>query len=94
MSPLRQWDEAVACVEQRHPDSALGIFLNIEEKSSKIFFNIGCLYLNNSELDEAEKVQLHGRFCFMLLKKTVHLNKVFFRLISSLNYDLTLFSLF
>uniref|UniRef100_A0A671SVU9 Neutrophil cytosolic factor 2 n=1 Tax=Sinocyclocheilus anshuiensis TaxID=1608454 RepID=A0A671SVU9_9TELE len=37
------------------PDSALRIFLNIEEKSSKIFFNIGCLYLNNSELDEAEK---------------------------------------
>uniref|UniRef100_A0A671M6J9 Neutrophil cytosol factor 2-like n=1 Tax=Sinocyclocheilus anshuiensis TaxID=1608454 RepID=A0A671M6J9_9TELE len=55
VSTLRQWDEAVACVEQRDPASALRIFLNIEEKSSKIFFNIGCLYLNNSELDEAEK---------------------------------------
>uniref|UniRef100_A0A672JUJ0 Neutrophil cytosolic factor 2 n=1 Tax=Sinocyclocheilus grahami TaxID=75366 RepID=A0A672JUJ0_SINGR len=55
VSTLRQWDKAVACVEQRDPDSALRIFLNIEEKSSKIFFNIGCLYLNNSELDEAEK---------------------------------------
>lgn len=65
VSTLRQWDEAVACVEQRDPDSALKIFLNIEEKTSKIFFNIGCLYLNNSELDEAEKVQLHGRFCVL-----------------------------
>uniref|UniRef100_A0A673J255 Neutrophil cytosolic factor 2 n=1 Tax=Sinocyclocheilus rhinocerous TaxID=307959 RepID=A0A673J255_9TELE len=46
VSTLRQWDEAVACVEQRDPDSALRIFLNIEKKSSKIF-NIGCLYLNN-----------------------------------------------
>uniref|UniRef100_A0A8C1IEY9 SH3 domain-containing protein n=1 Tax=Cyprinus carpio TaxID=7962 RepID=A0A8C1IEY9_CYPCA len=55
VSTLRQWDEAVACVEQRDPASALRIFLNIEEKNSKIFFNIGCLYLNNSELDEAEK---------------------------------------
>ncbi|ROK23463.1 Neutrophil cytosol factor 2 [Anabarilius grahami] len=55
VSTLRQWDEAVACVEQRDPDSALRIFLNIEEKNSKIAFNIGCLYLNNSELDEAEK---------------------------------------
>ncbi|KAF4110946.1 neutrophil cytosol factor 2 [Onychostoma macrolepis] len=55
VSTLRQWDEAVACVEQRDPASALSIFVNIEEKSSKIFFNIGCLYLNNSELDEAEK---------------------------------------
>ncbi len=65
VSTLREWDEAVACVEQRDPASALRIFLNIEEKSSKIFFNIGCLYLNNSELDEAEKVQLHGRFCVL-----------------------------
>ncbi|XDV18031.1 hypothetical protein PO909_023815 [Leuciscus waleckii] len=55
VSTLRQWDEAVACVEQRDPDSALRIFLNIEEKNSKIAFNIGCLYLNNDELDEAEK---------------------------------------
>lgn len=62
VSTLRQWDEAVACVEQRDPDSALRIFLNIEEKNSKIAFNIGCLYLNNNELDEAEKVQLPGRF--------------------------------
>uniref|UniRef100_A0A9J7ZZ23 Neutrophil cytosolic factor 2 n=1 Tax=Cyprinus carpio carpio TaxID=630221 RepID=A0A9J7ZZ23_CYPCA len=45
VSPLRQWDEAVACVEQRHPDSALGIFLNIEEKSSKIFFYIGSFFV-------------------------------------------------
>ncbi|KAA0723522.1 Neutrophil cytosol factor 2 [Triplophysa tibetana] len=55
VSTLRQWDEAVACVEQRDTDSALRILLNIEEKSSKITYNIGCLYLNNNELDDAEK---------------------------------------
>ncbi|XP_051960533.1 neutrophil cytosol factor 2-like [Xyrauchen texanus] len=55
VSTLRQWDEAVACVEQRDTDSALRLFLNIEEKNSKIAFNIGCLYLHNNELDEAEK---------------------------------------
>lgn len=55
VSTLRQWDEAVACVEQRDPDAALRIFLSIEEKNSKIAFNIGCLCLNNSDLDEAEK---------------------------------------
>ncbi|XP_055063346.2 neutrophil cytosol factor 2 [Misgurnus anguillicaudatus] len=55
VSTLRQWDEAVACVEQKDTDSALRIFLNIEDKTSKINYNIGCLYLNNNELDEAEK---------------------------------------
>ncbi|XP_052004940.1 neutrophil cytosol factor 2-like isoform X1 [Xyrauchen texanus] len=55
VSTLRQWDEAVACVEQRDTDSALRTFLNIEDKNSKIFYNIGCLHLNNNELDEAEK---------------------------------------
>lgn len=94
VSTLRQWDEAVACAEQRDPDSALRTFLNIEEKNSKIFFNIGCLYLNNSELDEAEKVQLHSRFSVLILcKKTVNL-KVFFRLLCSLNYGLTMVLLF
>lgn len=78
VSTLRQWDEAVACVEQRDPASALRIFLNIEEKSSKIFFNIGCLYLNNSELDEAEKVQLAAwQILFYATKETVRLNKIF-----------------
>ncbi|TRY56703.1 hypothetical protein DNTS_012972 [Danionella cerebrum] len=55
VNTLRLWDEAVAYVEQRDLDSALRTFLNIEEKSSKITYNIGCLYLNNSEWDEAEK---------------------------------------
>lgn len=58
VNTLRQWDEAVACVEQRDTDSAIRIFLNIEEKSSKIAYNIGCLYLNNSEFDDAEKVTI------------------------------------
>ncbi|KAF5899018.1 neutrophil cytosol factor 2, partial [Clarias magur] len=55
VSTLRQWDEAVACVENKDIVSALRIFLDIEEKTSKINFNIGCLHLNNNELDAAEK---------------------------------------
>ncbi|KAF4089759.1 hypothetical protein AMELA_G00069730 [Ameiurus melas] len=55
VSTLRQWDEAVACVEKKDTVSALRIFLDIEEKTSKINFNIGCLHLNNDELDAAEK---------------------------------------
>ncbi|KAK3546306.1 hypothetical protein QTP70_025697 [Hemibagrus guttatus] len=55
VSTLRQWDEAVACVEKKDTVSALRIFLAIEEKTSKINFNIGCLHLNNNDLDAAEK---------------------------------------
>lgn len=55
VSTLRQWDEAVACVEKKDTVSALKIFLDIEEKTSKINFNIGCLHLSNNELDAAEK---------------------------------------
>lgn len=58
VSTLRQWDEAVACVEKKDVDSGLRIFLGIEEKTSKINFNIGCLHLNNNDLDAAEKVKI------------------------------------
>lgn len=54
---LRQWDEAVAYAEKGDTASALRTFLNIEEKTSKINFNIGCLQLNNNDLDAAEKVK-------------------------------------
>lgn len=57
VNTLRQWDEAVACVEKKDTVSALKIFVDIEEKTSKINFNIGCLHLNNNELDAAEKVK-------------------------------------
>lgn len=57
VNTLRQWDEAVACVEKKDLVSALRIFLDIEDKTSKINFNIGCLHLNNNELDAAEKVK-------------------------------------
>lgn len=59
VSTLRQWDEAVACVENKDKVSALRIFLDIEEKTSKINFNIGCLHLENNDLDAAEKVKRH-----------------------------------
>ncbi|TSL34572.1 Neutrophil cytosol factor 2 [Bagarius yarrelli] len=55
VNTLRQWDEAVAYVEKKDTVSALKIFLDIEEKTSKINFNIGCLQLNNNNLDAAEK---------------------------------------
>ncbi|KAF7706175.1 neutrophil cytosol factor 2 [Silurus meridionalis] len=55
VSTLRQWDEAMVCVETKDIVSALRILLEIEEKTSKINFNIGCLYLNKNELDAAEK---------------------------------------
>lgn len=58
VSTLRQWDEAVAYAETGDVTSALRTFLNIEEKTSKITYNIGCLHLNNNDLDAAEKVTL------------------------------------
>lgn len=57
LNTLRQWDEAVACVEKKDTISALNIFLDIKEKTSKINFNIGCLHLYNNDLDAAEKVE-------------------------------------
>ena len=58
LDTLRQWDEAVACVDKAHLSQALEILVSIEEPNSKIYFNIGCLHLINQELDAAEKVCL------------------------------------
>ncbi|KAK0144659.1 Neutrophil cytosol factor 2 [Merluccius polli] len=55
LDTLRQWDEAVACVDKAHLSQALEILVSIEEPNSKIYFNIGCLHLINQELDAAEK---------------------------------------
>ncbi|XP_055737823.1 neutrophil cytosol factor 2-like isoform X1 [Salvelinus fontinalis] len=55
VNTLKQWDEAVACFERGDSAAALGTFLDIQEKNSKIFFNIGCLHLINKNLDAAEK---------------------------------------
>ncbi|XP_049421292.1 neutrophil cytosol factor 2 [Epinephelus fuscoguttatus] len=52
---LRQWDEAVTCVDRQDLPEALRIFVAIQEKNSKIFFNIGCLHLLTKDLDAAEK---------------------------------------
>ena len=57
VSTLRQWDEAVAYVEKGDISSALRTFLAIEEKTSKITYNIGCLHLHNDDFDAAEKVK-------------------------------------
>uniref|UniRef100_A0A3B4CRL1 SH3 domain-containing protein n=1 Tax=Pygocentrus nattereri TaxID=42514 RepID=A0A3B4CRL1_PYGNA len=55
VNTLRQWDEAVAYVEKGDISSALRTFLAIEEKISKINYNIGCLHLHNDDFDAAEK---------------------------------------
>ncbi|KAL7879969.1 hypothetical protein SRHO_G00022230 [Serrasalmus rhombeus] len=55
VNTLRQWDEAVAYVEKGDISSALRTFLAIEEKISKITYNIGCLHLHNDDFDAAEK---------------------------------------
>ncbi|XP_063063103.1 neutrophil cytosol factor 2 [Engraulis encrasicolus] len=55
LNTLREWDQAVACVEQGDVETALTTFLDIEEKNSKISFDIGCLHLANKDLEAAEK---------------------------------------
>lgn len=55
---LRQWDNAVTCVDRQDLTEALAIFLAIQEPNSKIYFDIGCLHLLNNDLDAAEKVCL------------------------------------
>ncbi|XP_071780178.1 neutrophil cytosol factor 2 [Centroberyx gerrardi] len=55
LDTLRQWDEAVACVDRQNLAEALRIFLSIQEPNSKIYFNMGCLHLINQDLDAAEK---------------------------------------
>lgn len=56
LSTLRQWDQAVACVDQGDVETALRTFLDISEKNSKISFNIGCLHLAKEDFEAAEKV--------------------------------------
>ena len=56
LDTLRQWDEAVACVDKALLPQALQILVSIEEPNSKIYFNIGCLHLINKDLEAAEKV--------------------------------------
>nr|XP_046226927.1 neutrophil cytosol factor 2 [Scatophagus argus] len=55
LETLRQWDEAVTCVDRQDLSEALRIFLSIQEPNSKICFDIGCLHLLNQDLDAAEK---------------------------------------
>uniref|UniRef100_A0A8C5B7I8 Neutrophil cytosolic factor 2 n=1 Tax=Gadus morhua TaxID=8049 RepID=A0A8C5B7I8_GADMO len=55
LDTLRQWDEAVACVDKDLLPQALQILVSIEEPNSKIYFNIGCLHLINKDLEAAEK---------------------------------------
>uniref|UniRef100_A0A8C4NSS0 Neutrophil cytosolic factor 2 n=1 Tax=Dicentrarchus labrax TaxID=13489 RepID=A0A8C4NSS0_DICLA len=55
LDTLRQWDEAVTCVDRQDLSEALRIFLSIQEPNSKICFDMGCLHLLNQDLDAAEK---------------------------------------
>lgn len=53
---LRQWDQAVSLAEQQDFVEALRVFLAIQEPNSKIYFDIGCLYIQKQDLEAAEKV--------------------------------------
>uniref|UniRef100_A0A3Q3NQS6 Neutrophil cytosolic factor 2 n=1 Tax=Labrus bergylta TaxID=56723 RepID=A0A3Q3NQS6_9LABR len=55
LDTLRQWDEAVTCVDRGDLSEALRIFLSIQDPNSKICFDIGCLHLLKQELEAAEK---------------------------------------
>ncbi|KAK2886233.1 neutrophil cytosol factor 2 [Channa argus] len=70
---LRQWDEAVSCVDRQDLSEALRIFLSIQEPNSKICFDIGCLHLLNQELDAAEKAFDYS------IRKDEHLAVAFFQ---------------
>uniref|UniRef100_A0A8C6SU87 Neutrophil cytosolic factor 2 n=1 Tax=Neogobius melanostomus TaxID=47308 RepID=A0A8C6SU87_9GOBI len=73
LDTLRQWDEAVTCVDKKNQPEALRIFLAIAEPNSKIYFNIGCLHLLDKDLDAAEKA-FDGS-----IRKDEHLAVAFFQ---------------
>lgn len=73
LDTLRQWDEAVTCVDKKNLPEALRIFLAIEEPNSKIYFNIGCLHILNKDFDAAEKA-FDGS-----IRKDEHLAVAFFQ---------------
>ncbi|KAJ0022626.1 hypothetical protein NQD34_014760 [Periophthalmus magnuspinnatus] len=73
LDTLRQWDDAVTCVDKKNLPEALRIFLAIEEPNSKIYFNIGCLHLLNKDFDAAEKA-FDGS-----IRKDEHLAVAFFQ---------------
>lgn len=57
LDTLRQWDKASSLVDAQDLSQALALFLSIQEPNSKIYFNIGCLHLQNEDLSAAEKVR-------------------------------------
>ncbi|XP_069465885.1 NADPH oxidase activator 1 isoform X1 [Ambystoma mexicanum] len=50
---VKGWHEAVVALENNDLEGALKIFLSVEEPHSKIWFNIGCVYLLRGDLPEA-----------------------------------------
>ncbi|XP_077480715.1 neutrophil cytosol factor 2 [Stigmatopora argus] len=73
LDTLRQWDDAVTCLDRKNLAEALRMFLSIQEPNSKICFNIGCLQLLDQNLDAAEKA-FDGSIC-----KDEHLAVAFFQ---------------
>ncbi|TNN65118.1 Neutrophil cytosol factor 2 [Liparis tanakae] len=80
---LRQWDQAVTCVDKQDLTEALRIFLSIQEPNSKIYFDIGCLHLLNEDLDAAEKVLLNMALSEAQLENW---DKAHENLVKALNY--------
>ncbi|XP_074871621.1 NADPH oxidase activator 1 isoform X2 [Carettochelys insculpta] len=50
---VRGWNEGILAVDKGDWDSALNIFSCIEEPSSRIYFNIGCVHLVTGNLEGA-----------------------------------------
>uniref|UniRef100_A0A8C3S0T9 Tetratricopeptide repeat protein n=1 Tax=Chelydra serpentina TaxID=8475 RepID=A0A8C3S0T9_CHESE len=53
---VRGWHEGILAMDKGDWDSALKIFSSIEEPSSRIYFNIGCVHLLRGNREEALQV--------------------------------------
>lgn len=53
---VKCWHEGVLATEKKDLDSALKIFISIEDPSSKIWFNIGCIHLLREDFPRALQV--------------------------------------
>uniref|UniRef100_W5M1Q5 Neutrophil cytosolic factor 2 n=1 Tax=Lepisosteus oculatus TaxID=7918 RepID=W5M1Q5_LEPOC len=73
LDTIRQWDEGAAAVGRKDWATALKVFSDIVDKNSKIYFNIGILYLITKDLDAAEKAFDNS------IRKDEHLAVAFFQ---------------
>lgn len=53
---IRLWSEGVSAADRKDWAAALEAFMSVQNPSSKICFNIGCVHLIMRNLEEAQKV--------------------------------------